>query len=52
MALGNKGFAGLVIGGSGEGTPEARRPPRTGFLGARENRLAELSSGGITNPGP
>ena len=48
MALGNKGFAGLVIGGSGEGTPEARRPPRTGFLGARENRLAELSSGGIT----
>lgn len=47
MALGNKGFAGLVIGG-GEGAPEARRPPRTGFLGARENRLAELSSGGIT----
>ena len=47
MALGNKGFAGLVIGG-GEGGAEARRPPRTGFLGARENRLAELSSGGIT----
>jgi ParB family chromosome partitioning protein len=47
MALGNKGFAGLVIGG-GEGGTEARRPPRTGFLGARENRLAELSSGGIT----
>ena len=47
MALGNKGFAGLVIGG-GEGVPEARRPPRTGFLGARENRLAELSSGAMT----
>jgi ParB family chromosome partitioning protein len=47
MALGNKGFAGLAIGG-GEGGAEARRPPRTGFLGARENRLAELSSGGIT----
>ncbi|WP_419758737.1 ParB/RepB/Spo0J family partition protein [Acidisoma sp.] len=46
MALGNKGFAGLVIGG-GEGAPETRRPPRTGFLGARENRLAELSSGAM-----
>jgi ParB family chromosome partitioning protein len=46
MALGNKGFAGLVVGG-GEGVVETRRPPRTGFLGARENRLAELAEGGM-----
>jgi ParB family transcriptional regulator, chromosome partitioning protein len=45
MALGNKGFAGLITGGGGGGI-EPRRPPRTGILGARENRLAELSSGG------
>jgi ParB family chromosome partitioning protein len=47
MALGNKGFAGLVIG-AGESLPETRRPPRTGFLAGRENRLTELSAGGIT----
>jgi ParB family chromosome partitioning protein len=47
MALGNKGFAGLVTG-AGESVPEARRPPRTGFLAGRENRLTELSAGGIT----
>ena len=46
MAGGNKGFAGLIAGG-GEGAPEPRRPPRTGFLGARDNRLAELASGGL-----
>jgi ParB family chromosome partitioning protein len=45
MALGNKGFAGLITGGGGGGV-EPRRPPRTGILGVRENRLAELSSGG------
>lgn len=46
MALGNKGLAGLVVGG-GEGGLEVRRPPKTGFLGQRENRLAELATGGM-----
>ena len=40
MAQGNRGFAdGLT------GTPGTRLPPRTGILGARSNRLAELASG-------
>jgi ParB family transcriptional regulator, chromosome partitioning protein len=47
MAQGNKGFANLMTTG-GEGALEARRPPRTGILGARENRLAELAGGGVT----
>ena len=47
MALGNKGFASFVAG-SGEGTTQVRRPPKTGFLGARDNRLAEIASGGTT----
>ena len=47
MALGNKGFASLVTGGS-EPAVEARRPPKSGFLGARDNRLAELATGGLT----
>ena len=47
MALGNKGFASLVTGGS-EPAVEPRRPPRSGFLGARDNRLAELAAGGLT----
>jgi len=46
MALGNKGFATLVTGEGGGGV-EPRRPPRTGILGARENRLSELASGGV-----
>ena len=46
MAQGNKGFAGLVIG-AGEGGFEPRRPPKTGILGARENRLSELATGGV-----
>ena len=47
MALGNKGFASLVTEG---GTPSAgpRLPPKTGILGARENRLAELATGHTT----
>ncbi|WP_158742942.1 ParB/RepB/Spo0J family partition protein [Acidisphaera sp. L21] len=43
MASGNKGFADLVSGGMAR--PAARLPPRTGILGARENRLAEIASG-------
>ena len=46
MALGNKGFAGLITG-SGEVAVEARRPPKTGFLGARDSRLAELATGSM-----
>jgi ParB family chromosome partitioning protein len=34
----------LVVG-EGEGGLEARRPPKTGFLGSRETRLAEMASG-------
>ena len=47
-AGGNKGFAGLIAGG-GEGALMPRRPPRTGFLEARENRLSELATGGLIN---
>jgi ParB family chromosome partitioning protein len=47
MAQGNKGFASFVTGGD-EGTSQVRRPPKTGILGARDNRLAELASGGTT----
>jgi ParB family chromosome partitioning protein len=45
MAQGNRGFAeGLAVAvPSLAGT--ARLPPRTGILGARDNRLAELASG-------
>lgn len=46
MSHGNKGFADLVSGAGGK-TPVRRLPPRTGVLGSRENRLAELSEGGI-----
>ena len=48
MAAGNKGFAGLIAGG-GEGAPTPRRPPRTGFLEGRDNRLSELATGGLIN---
>jgi ParB family transcriptional regulator, chromosome partitioning protein len=48
MARGNKGFADLVASGGDSGRPaSARLPPRTGILGGRENRLAELASGGV-----
>ena len=46
MALGNKGFAELVAPEK-EGTASPRRPPRSGFLGSRENRLAELATGAV-----
>ena len=46
MALGNKGFAGLVVGTAEDCVP-ARRPPQTGFLRARERRLAEVATGNM-----
>ena len=46
MALGNKGLAGLIAG-EGEGAVETRRPPKAGFLGSRDNRLAELAAGSM-----
>ena len=46
MNQGNKGFADLVSR-AGEGASARRLPPRTGVLGTRENRLAELSEGGM-----
>jgi ParB family transcriptional regulator, chromosome partitioning protein len=48
MALGNKGFADLVAsGGQAARAAPGRLPPRTGILGARENRLAEMVSGAV-----
>ncbi|MGH7044227.1 MAG: hypothetical protein ACREFY_19145, partial [Acetobacteraceae bacterium] len=47
MAQGNKGFASLVTSGAAAAV-EPRRPPKTGILAERENRLAELASGGVT----
>ncbi len=47
MALGNKGFASLVTEG-GNLSAGPRLPPKTGILGARENRLAELATGHAT----
>jgi ParB family chromosome partitioning protein len=51
MALGNKGFADLVArsGGGSARAVQARLPPRTGILGARENRLAEMTSGAVVS---
>ena len=46
MALGNKGFADLVAP-EADGAAATRRPPRSGFLGSRENRLAELAMGTV-----
>ncbi len=46
MAQGNRGFANLMTSG-GEAALEARRPPRSGFLGTRDNRLSALASGGL-----
>jgi ParB family chromosome partitioning protein len=49
MALGNKGFGDLVVKGR-EGRAQALHlPPRTGILGERENRLAQLATGTIVN---
>ncbi len=41
---GNRGFAD-IIAGEGSRVAGSRLPPRTGILGARENRLSELVSG-------
>jgi ParB family chromosome partitioning protein len=50
MALGNKGFANLVASTGGAArSAQARLPPRTGILGARENRLAEMASGAVVS---
>jgi ParB family transcriptional regulator, chromosome partitioning protein len=46
MAQGNKGFASLMTSGS-EPAVEARHPPKSGFLGSRDNRLSALASGGL-----
>ena len=46
MAQGNKGFANLMTNGS-EAAAEVRRPPKSGFLGSRDNRLSALASGGL-----
>src|SRR3954454_9299699 len=48
MAQGNKGFADRLAAGGGT-VPAARLPPRTGILGARENRLAELATGSMVS---
>ena len=50
MALGNKGFANIVANaGNTTRSTQTRLPPRTGILGERENRLAEMASGGVVN---
>ena len=46
MAKGNKGFASLMTNGSAAAA-EVRRPPKSGFLGSRDNRLSALASGGL-----
>ena len=45
MALGNRGFADGLAGTSPPPVRGGRLPPRTGILGERENRLAELAAG-------
>jgi ParB family transcriptional regulator, chromosome partitioning protein len=45
MAQGNRGFAEGLAGMGAPPATGARLPPRTGILGERENRLAELASG-------
>jgi ParB family transcriptional regulator, chromosome partitioning protein len=45
MAQGNKGFAQGLAGTGPIPTGGTRLPPRTGILGERENRLAELAAG-------
>jgi ParB family chromosome partitioning protein len=47
MAKGNRGFADLVTAPNAVRPAAARLPPRTGVLGARENRLAELATGAL-----
>jgi ParB family chromosome partitioning protein len=45
MAQGNRGFAQGLAGIAPPPAGGSRLPPRTGILGERENRLAELASG-------
>lgn len=45
MATGNRGFAQGLTGSGASIATGSRLPPRTGILGARDNRLAELASG-------
>jgi ParB family chromosome partitioning protein len=45
MAQGNRGFAKGLAGTVPPPTTGARLPPRTGILGTRDNRLAELAAG-------
>jgi ParB family transcriptional regulator, chromosome partitioning protein len=45
MAQGNRGFAQGLAGTGPAQMAGARLPPRTGILGERENRLAELAAG-------
>ena len=45
MAQGNRGFAQGLAGAGPAPATGARLPPRTGILGARDNRLAELAAG-------
>lgn len=45
MAQGNRGFAQGLAGTGPAPAAGARLPPRTGILGERENRLAELAAG-------
>lgn len=47
MGIGNKGFADDLAVTSPQGLPEARKLPRMGILGGRENRLAELATGKV-----
>lgn len=49
MALGNKGFADDLAATTTSGVAEGRRFPRTGILGARENRIAELAAGKVVS---
>jgi ParB family chromosome partitioning protein len=45
VAQGNRGFADGLAGAVPPPAAGTRLPPRTGILGGRENRLAELASG-------
>jgi ParB family transcriptional regulator, chromosome partitioning protein len=45
MALGNRGFAQGLTEVKPASTTATRLPPRTGILGTRDNRLAELAAG-------
>jgi ParB family transcriptional regulator, chromosome partitioning protein len=44
---GNKGFADLIAGEAGR--TEARLPPKTGILAARENRLSAMATGSVVS---